>query len=301
MNVAEFLFLLTETVSRWSRGFLFGLIPAALLAFSIQTRSIVADASGAELPEVFESGQQTAYANLSSDQELGLLLGYVVAQYPDHVIRYITKATDLQEGGLETRTFPDDQNKSASHPGMMFNDRALILVVDYRLMTAAQVAELNGILDSVRTYNGNTLSDSTRILVVVDESVLSGSGSGSTEAPGSDFWRRVNKIGQPLDISLLKNRSGDCLPTLDQYVNRHVWTDFPFDVTHLPTKTLDFAAGLPATDILSGGIELDSEGGLIFRDAALGESGNTLFILKDAPWQDIAFKVQLANNLASRG
>ncbi|UYM17384.1 AAA family ATPase [Endozoicomonas euniceicola] len=271
-----------------------------LLALSTQASSIVVDSAGAGFPGLFENERSTAYVNLSSDHELDQLLGYVVTQFPDHIIRYITKATDLQEGGLETRLFLDDQgNVSAPAPGMMFNDRAVILVVDYRQMTATQVAELNGILDSVRTYNGKRLSNTTRILAVADESVLSA--AWSADAPGSDFWRRVNNIGQAPDISLLRKQASHCVPTLEQYVRRHVWDSIPFDVSHLPAKTLDFASGLSAGDVLSGGIELDSGGGLIFRDAALGDFGDALFILKDAPWEDIAFKVQLANTLASRG
>ncbi|UYM17385.1 AAA family ATPase [Endozoicomonas euniceicola] len=271
-----------------------------LLALSTQASSIVVDSAGAGFPGLFENDRSTAYVNLSSDHELDQLLGYVVTQFPDHIIRYITKATDLQEGGLETRLFLDDQgNVSAPAPGMMFNDRAVILVVDYRQMTATQVAELNGILDSVRTYNGKRLSNTTRILAVADESVLSA--AWSADAPGSDFWRRVNNIGQAPDISLLRKQASHCVPTLEQYVRRHVWDSIPFDVSHLPAKTLDFASGLSAGDVLSGGIELDSGGGLIFRDAALGDFGDALFILKDAPWEDIAFKVQLANTLASRG
>ena len=245
--------------------------------------------------------QNKAYVNLSSDQQLDRVLGYVLSEYPDHLIRYIASPDDFHENHLLSRPILENRDKVSLLTGRLFSNESIILIIDYRQMTVPQVAELNGLLDETPAYNESPLSDSVSILAIVDEQQLSE--ANPENIPGSDFWRRIDGIRQRFEAAEFQPKAGHCSFTLSEYLAKRVWhRPPPFKFEHLQRKQLEFAnTNLLASEVLTGGLELNDSGELATREAALAEQQNTLFVLNDAPWDDVGFKVQLANTLIRRG
>ena len=240
--------------------------------------------------------EQAVYINISSDNELDRLLGHLLLTFPQSFLSYIRHPADLQSEGLFEKVIVKPSGEIELENGRLFDSEPVILIVDYRKMSPAQVAELNQLLDSTPSFQGKALDTSTFIIAVADESKLTD--PNAVNLPVSDFWRRIDGLGHPFDLGWFEQQQSDCTTPLSQFIQSRILSSSDqFRFLPLEKRVIDFARGRSFYDNLTGGLEIDESGGITAPDSILHSTDPALIVLKDAPWRDTAFQLRLANIL----
>ena len=271
------------------------------LAFALSFGSVPASAITDSEPSSISKASsvfnrdKAVFFDLHTDDEVDQLLGFLLSNFPDFFLTYVNNPASLQEGGLSVRLTVSETGQVSFLPGKLFTNEPVILVVDYRTMTASQIAELNQLLDHQPAYNGEPLSSSVFIIAIADESGLSDQ-SGQDMLPGSDFWRRLDGLGAPLTMTWLSQQFDGCSKSLTEYLHHNVHDrSDPRVLSPYPRQVLDFGVDISPQDLLTGGLDINESGQVYARISPLTEPGEAIIYLRDAPWEQFSFKLRLAN------
>ncbi len=226
----------------------------------------------------------------------------------------IQSLENLHQGGLTQELKIDANGIPQRNEGLLFSDTSMTLLIDFRQFSPEHIPELNELFEKPARLDGRELGSNVRIVTVISPQMLPTSDS-QQDSPGPDFWWRINGTCPPQSISDIITTNQDTeqadndslkawldqnITELDNSLEPELDSSLePMD-TGSAGKIVDFTGREDWHGLLFGTPGVDEHGQLIHQPGALEglESGQTL-ILKNAPWQDQAFAVQLAQTFRS--
>ena len=214
---------------------------------------------------------------------------YYRDQLPPGQMVCIERLSDFERDDL-TRTLTCTPGKPLeSTPGRLFINKPLVLLIDFTTMPPADAASLNELFDTPPRFQGRPISPEVKIVAMVHDKML----DSDPDHPGHDFWRRMGSMGiteLPPEPAGLKTDAGLLNQSLQQTLSAHA-------------KSMDlYKTGTDWQSALFGGIELDEQGQIIFREGALAQLGEPPELhLINAPWENKDFIRQLATALRNGG
>ncbi|WP_257282399.1 hypothetical protein, partial [Endozoicomonas sp. ISHI1] len=136
---------------------------------------------------------------VAGDDEVRQLL---VAQTDDEQrdVTIISHPDDLSQANLMSRLSISDDGRHTLRPGKLFEgSKPLTLVIDIRKLTSEALPKFNDLLDPDNPCLYDKVSQQKRplgrhvsLLVLADPAQLASVGP-CDDAPGADFWRRINR------------------------------------------------------------------------------------------------------------
>ena len=257
-------------------------------------------ATGQFRPDWKKLVTDTFYVETDSDFEG--LVELCLNEHPDTPIYLVRHPRDFDEHGL-TRSvvLPENAADAASitesdQDGLIYDpDSPVILLIDSRAMSAANLVELNELLEKPARYRGRPLSAKCKRVVLVNHEMHHEKGKKNSGKVRGDFWRRVCgpvktwKAPEPTRATTVSSLD---VATAEQLNNPSACT-------------LDFQNEQDWREVLYGKPTLDSRGQASYQHSALGRlvmssqlSGERLIILKGAPWDNPDFALALQQLLA---
>ena len=163
-------------------------------------------------------------------------------------------------------------------------------------MSAANLVELNELLEKPSRYRGRPLSPNCKRLVLVNQEMQHEKGKKNSGKVHGDFWRRVSTPSNTWKAPEPSQKIDVC--QLDMATSE--------DLSHASACTLDFQSEPDWRTVLFGSPVLDRNGKIHYQHSALKEiastpaiSGEGRVILKGAPWDDPHFRLALRQLLTS--
>ena len=262
--------------------------------------------SSASQDSWLESVRQDAFL-IESEDELDQLLGLLLSRFPDRFVAYIQQPADLDEDELINAISVTDGHhaplaRPALMPGKLFSDNQVILVIDFRAMAPARIAEFNELYDQPPRLRGRELGDNVRIIAITSKAMM-GSGE-DTNRPGSDFWRRITSPDNHWRVEQLYNVLEATRLPLSRLLDRHVIRSSALSgyFRSRPAVEIDFPYYADWRYAMQGGLSLDESAAISHvKGPVTAGREKALFILKSAPWHDTRFKVRLANMMINCG
>lgn len=240
---------------------------------------------------------------VGNDDEFSTLAWQLLdQQHSTGYLSVIQCPEDLLQGSLAQEVRIGANGVPQSNDGLLFNGTPVTLLVDFRQFPPARIPELNELFERPARLKGRELGNNVRIVTVVSPGMLP-TRTNAQDCPGQDFWWRINGTCPPQLASNLMVDSG-------QTDNHSLQTWLDQNIVELDDVLESMATGPAATvidftgrdwhSLLFGSPGVDDNGQLVYQPGALEgmQAGQTL-ILKNAPWKDQTFVVQLVQALHS--
>ncbi|USE34572.1 AAA family ATPase [Endozoicomonas sp. SCSIO W0465] len=228
----------------------------------------------------------------------------------------ISHPDDLLQANLVSRLSISGDGGHSLQPGKLFAaDRPLTLVIDIRTLTSEELPRFNDLLDPDNpclydrvSQTKRPLGDHIALLVVADPEQLAAVGK-SDEAPGADFWRRINRPGNTWQFDSLAGNgqsmeSGDVPlvdvpPVLAAFPDAMGASDDASDDDSI--VVIDCHLHGSWRQLLFGGPGVDQQGRIRHIPGKLEQlQAGQRVILKSANWQDLAFEQTMRQLLAHK-
>ncbi|USE34574.1 AAA family ATPase [Endozoicomonas sp. SCSIO W0465] len=228
----------------------------------------------------------------------------------------ISHPDDLLQANLVSRLSISGDGCHSLQPGKLFvADRPLTLVIDIRTLTSEELPRFNDLLDPDNPCLYDRVSQKKRplgghiaLLVVADPEQLAAVGK-SDEAPGADFWRRINRPGNTWQFDSLAGNgqsmeSGDVPlvdvpPVLAEFPDAMGASDDASDDDSI--VVIDCHLHGSWRQLLFGGPGVDQQGRIQHIPGKLEQlQAGQRVILKGANWQDLAFEQTMRQLLAHK-
>ena len=234
---------------------------------------------------------------VSSDQDVLDTLNALTGDDKQHEVTLMANPDGLQRDNLVRRLTITETGRHITQEGRLFLDQVpLTLVLDIRSMNAGELTQFNDLLDpespclyDKQTKTKRKLGSHVRVLVLAAHEQLTKAGSADSQAPGADFWRRVNRPG-----------------------NTWQFTNAVSDSEPMDTTPDHFLPEYPASDGVDSAIMVDLHiypdwRSQLFGKAGVNDSGRICHIpgvleklepgqkviLKGADWSDLELRHQV--------
>ncbi|MTI11765.1 hypothetical protein, partial [Sansalvadorimonas verongulae] len=149
---------------------------------------------------------------VASDQDVLLTLQTINKQHQNADVVVMNSHDGLEQDNLVHRLTIADDGRHQVHPGKLFKHSSpLVLVLDISKMRADEITAFNDLLDpdspsiySKQAQQKQPLGTHVKIIVLAHRDQLQRAGQACSNAPGADFWRRVDRPGntwQPDDLA----------------------------------------------------------------------------------------------------
>ncbi|WP_422452087.1 AAA family ATPase [Endozoicomonas sp. ALC066] len=242
---------------------------------------------------------------VDSDDEVRRLL---TAQTDDEHrdVTVISHPDDLSQANLVSRLSIATDGRHTLGSGKLFEgSRPLTLVMDIRKLTGEDLPKFNDLLDPDNpclydkvSQEKRPLGEHVSLLVLADPAQLASVGQ-SDEAPGADFWRRINRPGNTwqFDAQTGKNPSieiDEVPPLLPECTSAE---------SAINDNTIIINCHLHSNwrQLLLGGPGVDQQGRIQHLPGRLESlRAGQRVILKGANWQDLAFEQTIRQMLAQK-
>ncbi|WOG28849.1 AAA family ATPase [Endozoicomonas sp. 8E] len=241
---------------------------------------------------------------VASDDEVRQLL---VARTGDkhRDVTLISHPDDLSQANLMSRLSISEEGRQALYPGKLFEgSQPLTLVLDIRKLTSDELPKFNDLLDPDNpclydrvSQKKRPLGEHVSLLVLADPAQLAMVGS-DHEAPGTDFWRRINRPGNTWQFAQTGND-----PSMKINEVPPLLPEFPCPESTINDNTIVINCHLHShwRQLLLGGPGIDKKGRIqhIPGRLELLKAGQRV-ILKGANWGDLTFEQTMRQILAQQ-
>ena len=211
---------------------------------------------------------------------------------------------DLTQGSLTRELRINANGVPERNAGLLFSNTPVTLLIDFRQFPPDRLPELNELFEKPARLEGHRLGSNVRIVTVISPEMVP-AGDSKQSKPGPDFWWRINGASPP-------RYAQDCFggaDSLQTWLNQNIVElgnslepdNSPELMDTGTAETVIDFTGQDWRNLLLGTPGVDEKGRLIHQPGALEQlqAGQTL-ILKNAPWQDRAFAVQMVWTLLFR-
>ncbi|WP_252179403.1 AAA family ATPase [Endozoicomonas sp. 4G] len=232
---------------------------------------------------------------VANDDEVRQLLAARTANHQD--VTVISHPDDLAQDNLVSRLSISDDGRHALHSGKLFEgSKPLTLVMDIRELTSEELPKFNDLLDPDNPCLYDKLSQKKRplgnhvaLLVLADPAQLAAVGQ-QDDAPGADFWRRINRPGNSWQFDPLN----EAPPVLPEFTGAE-------PAINDNAVVIDCHRHSHWRPLLLGGPGIDKQGRIrhIPGRLELLKAGQRV-ILKGANWQDLAFEQAIRQMLVQK-
>ncbi|WP_422442450.1 MULTISPECIES: AAA family ATPase [unclassified Endozoicomonas] len=268
--------------------------------FPDKTRTLAStDSSLHKAPHAFD------FRFVTSDDELRKLL---VAQTCDEHrdVTLISHPDDLSQANLVTRLSISGDGRHTLGSGKLFEgSQPMTLVLDIRKLSSEDLPKFNDLLDPNNpclydkvSQKKRSLGEHVALLVVADPDQLASVGQ-REDAPGADFWRRINRPGNTWQFEA---QTGNA-PAMDADEVPPVLAERSAESAMDDDNTLVIDCHLHRhwRQLLLGGPGVDKQGRIQHLPGRLEllKAGQRV-ILKGANWQDLAFEQTIRQMLAQQ-
>ncbi|MBO9480227.1 AAA family ATPase [Salinisphaera sp. G21_0] len=228
------------------------------------------------------------------------------AQTHEQDVVILSHPDDLSQGNLLSRLSIAGTGHHSLKPGKLFeNNEPLTLVIDIRTLTSEELPKLNDLLDPDNpclfdkvTQKKRALGKHVSLLVLASHGQLAMAGK-SDEAPGADFWRRINRPGNTWQFDADNGNDqtmdiGDVPPVLAELPPDSAMDDGNTVIIHchLHSNWRQLFFGGPAVDKQGRIRHLSGK----FEQLQVGQR----VILKGADWNNLAFEQTIRQLLAQK-
>ncbi|WP_422135416.1 AAA family ATPase [Endozoicomonas sp. ALD040] len=243
---------------------------------------------------------------VASDDEIRQLL---VAQTSDknRDITLISHPDDLSQANLVTRLSISKEGHHSLRSGKLFeSSKPLTLVIDIRKLTGNELPKFNDLLDPDNpclfdkvNREKRPLGEHVSLLVVADPAQLTSVGR-RDDAPGADFWRRINRPDNTwqFDTQTGNNSSmsiDEVPPVVPEFTRAKSTTEDD------NTVLIDCHLHSHWRQLLLGGPGVDKQGRIQHIPGKLESlRAGQRVILKGANWEDLAFEQTIRQMLAQK-
>lgn len=241
---------------------------------------------------------------VDGDDERQMVIDDYRGQMQQGQVVSIRKLSDFDKDNLSRTVECSKERGLETSAGRLFMDEPLTLVIDFTSMSPAEIASLNELFDDPPRFQGRPLGAGVTIAGMVSRKML----KGGRDAPGPDFWRRMDKQGLKSLPSLMASTK------TNQEIIRDIKTRQPnqseddefYDAPQAQEefKEVDFFRQLGNwKSILFGGIQLSSEGKIHFQKGVLEDldPNQAELELVNAPWSDQEFTETLCEAVREGG
>ncbi|WOG28854.1 AAA family ATPase [Endozoicomonas sp. 8E] len=263
------------------------------------------DSSLQKAPHAFD------FRFVASDDEVRQLL---VAQTggENRDVTLISRPDDLSQANLVTRLSISEEGRHTLRSGKLFEgSKPLTLVIDIRKLTSKDLPKFNDLLDPDNpclfdkvNREKRPLGEHVSLLVVADPKQLASVGqrndAPAADAPGADFWRRINRPGNTWqfdaqtgnDSSMSIDKVPSVVPELSCAESAKDDDNTVFINCHLHSHW---------RQLLLGGPGVDKQGRIQHLPGRLESlRAGQRVILKGANWEDLAFEQTIRQMLAQK-
>ncbi|WP_422472499.1 AAA family ATPase [Endozoicomonas sp. ALB032] len=246
----------------------------------------------------------------SDDEVRRLLVTQTCDEHRD--VTLISHPDDLSQANLVSRLSIFDDGRQVLGSGKLFEgSQPLTLVIDIRKLTSEDLPKFNDLLDPANpclydkvSQKKRPLGEHVALLVVADHRQLALVGQRDdalgTNAPGADFWRRINR---PENTWQFDTKTGND-PSMKIDKVSPVLTELPCSESAMDDKNtvlIDCHLHSHWRQLLLGGPGVDQQG-RIRHIAGRLESlrAGQRVILKGANWKDLTFEQTIRQMLAQQ-
>ncbi|WP_448218332.1 AAA family ATPase [Endozoicomonas sp. 2B-B] len=243
---------------------------------------------------------------VASDDEIRQLL---VAQTSDknRDVSLISHPDDLSQANLVTRLSISKEGRHTLRSGKLFeSSKPLTLVIDIRKLTGNELPKFNDLLDPDNpclfdkvNREKRPLGEHVSLLVVADPAQLTSVGR-RDDAPGADFWRRINRPDNTwqFDTQTGNNSSmsiDEVPPVVPEFTSAKSTSEDD------NTVLIDCHLHSHWRQLLLGGPGVDKQGRIQHIPGRLESlRAGQRVILKGANWEDLAFEQTIRQMLAQK-
>ncbi|WP_422452518.1 AAA family ATPase [Endozoicomonas sp. ALC066] len=226
-------------------------------------------------------------------------------------VSLISHPDDLLQANLVSRLSLSGDGRHTLHSGKLFEgSQPLTLVIDIRKLTGVELPKLNDLLDPDNPCLYDKVSNKKRplgehvsLLVLADPAQLASVGgrdkASGAEAPGADFWRRINRPGNTWQFN--ETTGNASLMDIDEV---QLLAELPSAESAMDDEnTLLINCHLHSNwrQLLLGGPGVDQQGRIRHIPGKLESlKAGQRVILKGADWQDLAFEQTVRQMLAQQ-
>ncbi|WP_422442597.1 MULTISPECIES: AAA family ATPase [unclassified Endozoicomonas] len=255
------------------------------------------DSSFCKTPHAFDFRFVT-----NDDDVRQLLVARTCDEHRD--VTLISHPDDLSQANLVSRLSISGEGRHTLYPGKLFEgSQPLTLVIDIRKLTSEHLPKFNDLLDPDNpclydrvSKEKRPLGEHVALLVLADPEQLRSVGR-LDDAPGADFWRRINR---PDNTWQLDAKTGND-PSLEINEVPPLLAELPSAETAMDDNTFLINCHLHNhwRQLLLGGPGVDKQGRIRHIPGRLESlrSGQRV-ILKGADWGDLAFEQTIRQMLA---
>ncbi|WOG28860.1 AAA family ATPase [Endozoicomonas sp. 8E] len=245
----------------------------------------------------------------NDDDVRRLLVAQTCDEHRDVIL--ISHPDDLSQANLVSRLSIPDEGRHTLYPGKLFEgSQPLTLVIDIRKLTSEHLPKFNDLLDPDTpclydkvSREKRSLGEHVALLVLAAPEQLRSVGRlediPGADAPGADFWRRINR---PDNTCQLDAKAGND-PSLEIDEVPPLLAELPSAETAMDDNTLLIDCHLHShwRQLLLGGPGVDKQGRIRHIPGRL-ESLKTgqRVILRGADWEDLAFEQTIRQMLAHK-
>ncbi|MCL6269657.1 ATP-binding protein [Sansalvadorimonas sp. 2012CJ34-2] len=247
---------------------------------------------------------------VSDDNQFTDLAWHLLNNAPQHCA-VIQSPEDFDHGHLIREVKIDTNGFPQTLDGLLFSDTPVTLLIDFRNFPPERIPELNELFETPPRIDGRILGSNVRIVSVISPAMLPTAGQqNAAQATGPDFWWRINSTCPPRqasdqisDIAVEGQKEGQAKTGfLQTWLNQHVpkLTNSSGPANSKTNENIVDFTGQNWRSVLFGMPDINEDGRIIHRPGALeGLQAGQSLVLKNAPWQDLAFTVELAQVLRS--
>ncbi|WP_448218318.1 AAA family ATPase [Endozoicomonas sp. 2B-B] len=245
----------------------------------------------------------------SDDEVRQLLIAKTCDKHQD--VTVISHPDDLSQANLVSRLSISEEGRHTLRSGKLFeSSQPLTLVIDIRKLTGEELPKFNDLLDPDNPCLYDKVSNKKRplgehvsLLVLADPAQLASVGrrdkASGAEAPGADFWRRINRPGNTWQFN--ETTGNASLMDIDEV---QLLAELPSAESAMDDEnTLLINCHLDSSwrQLLLGGPGVDQQGRIRHIPGKLESlKAGQRVILKGANWQDLAFEQTVRQMLAQQ-
>ncbi|WOG28868.1 AAA family ATPase [Endozoicomonas sp. 8E] len=222
-------------------------------------------------------------------------------------VTLISHPDDLAQANLVTRLSISDDGRQTLRSGKLFEgSQPFTLVLDIRKLTSEELPKFNDLLDPNNpclydkvSQKKHSLGNHVSLLVLADPAQLASVGS-RDDAPGADFWRRINRPENTWQFDAQKGNG----PSMDIDEIPPLLAEIPCAESIMDDDNsivIDCHLHSNWRQLLLGGPGVDKQGRIQHLPGRLESlrSGQRV-ILKGADWQDLTFEQTIRQMLAQQ-
>ncbi|WP_422472363.1 AAA family ATPase [Endozoicomonas sp. ALB032] len=248
---------------------------------------------------------------VASDDEVRQLLADQTRD-KNRDVTLISQPDDLAQANLVSRLTIADNGRHALRPGKLFEGSLpLTLVIDIRKLTSEDLPKFNDLLDPDNpclydkvSQKKRPLGEHVSLLVLAAPAQLAAVGqcddAPAADAPGADFWRRINRPGNSWQFQAETGND----PSMDIDGAPPLLPEFPSAENAMDDDTtvvIDCHLHNNWRQLLLGGPGVDQQGRIQHIPGRLEQltSGQRV-IVKGADWQNLTFEQTIRQMLTQQ-